>query len=222
MEERKFDYVLFDLDGTLTDSERGIVNCIAPALESIGVKDFTPLDLKKMIGPPFRVSMKTFYGFEGDIVEDMLKVYRMHYDDWGWRDIDVYEGIFELLKKLKSAGFTLAVATSKPIRFTKKIIEEFGFTPYFSYIGAAADDGLKDRKSIVIEDVLKNLKVADRSRVVMVGDTIYDIIGAREASVKSIGILWGYGKEADLRDEKADFILSSPQAVGDFLLDNCQ
>ncbi|MDD4839965.1 MAG: HAD hydrolase-like protein [Clostridia bacterium] len=220
MKNNKIRYALFDLDGTLTNSEGGIARCITTALNSIGIEDVSDERIKEMIGPPFRVSMKIFYDMEGEVVDKMLSVYRDQYDIDGWSDNVVYDGIMDLLKKLHEAGIILAVATSKPRRFTEKIVKHFGFSPYFSFVGAATDDGVLDRKSAVIESVLKNLNIENRDEVIMIGDRKYDIIGAKETQVASMGILWGFGDREELAEAGADYIMETTQDVANFFLGN--
>jgi phosphoglycolate phosphatase len=215
---RKFDYALFDLDGTLVDSSEGIIRCIRHALEVINVRDVPEEKMRSFIGPPFRSTLRSFPQVDAQTMEAMLKVYRSHYDSSGWKELKVYDGIFDLLKTLKDAGMTLAVATSKPARFTNKVIEHFGFSPYFSYVGAAEEDGVRDRKSEVIEHVLKTLNIEDRSRVVMIGDTRYDVNGARESGVACAAVLWGFGKEEDLVAAGAKNLFKTIKELESYLL----
>lgn len=217
MKNRKYDYVLIDLDGTLTNSEEGIYNSLKKGFKHIGLH-FDRADIRKMIGPPIRVSMKKYYNEDGERVEELLRVYRANYAEQGWRQCVVYDGIFELLQSLKKAGVTMAVATSKPLRFSKKIIHDFGLADYFAYIGAAVDDGSRDSKSAVVEDVIENLQIKDRDKVVLVGDTIYDVIGAREAGIDCVSILWGFGLKDELESAGAKVILPTPKSVEEYLL----
>lgn len=213
---RKYDIVLFDFDGTLMDSEPGIKQCITLALDHFG---FTYDDkvLHAMIGPPFRVSMREFFHTEGDVVEEMISIYRGRYETDGWKNGRIYDGVEELLKKLKADGFTLAVATSKPLKFTNIIIDGFDLRKYFDFIGGAEYDGSRDSKTEVIEYVLENLGVEDRSRVVLVGDRKYDTIGAAQSGIDCVGVLWGYGTREELQQNGATYILETPADVYDFL-----
>jgi len=218
MKDKNFKYALIDLDGTLINSESGIKRCLKLSLASIGIENVTDQRIKEMIGPPFRVSMKVFYNLEAEAVDKMLRVYRGQYDIDGWSDIAIYDGIFDLLKALKDEGIILAVATSKPRRFTEKIVKQFGFLPYFSYVGAADADGINERKSEVIKSVFENLHIENPDDVVMIGDTKYDIIGAKECGIASLGVLWGFGKYEEIDAAGADYILERPNDVAKFLL----
>lgn len=216
---KNYDYILFDLDGTLTDSKPGIVNCIRYALDKHGIA-YTDAVLNKMVGPPFRVSMKEFFGLELDQIEELITDYRGVYEAGGWRDISVYDGVFDMLDSLKQAGKHMAVATSKPIKFTDIIIDELGFGKYFDFVGGASQDASKESKSDVINLALENLGVKDKSKVLMVGDRLYDIVGANESGVDVAAILWGYGSREEFEEYGADYIESSPSDIVNLVLNN--
>ncbi len=209
---KNYDYILFDLDGTITDSKPGIVNCIRYALDKHGIA-YTDAILDKMVGPPFRVSMKEFLGLDMPKIEELIVDYRGQYGAGGWRAISVYDGVFEMLKALKDAGKKLAVATSKPIKFTNIIVDELGLKPYFDYVAGASADASKESKSDVINAALANLCVKDKSKVLMVGDRLYDIVGAKESGVDVCAVLWGYGDREEFENYRADYIVDLPKDV---------
>ncbi len=214
---KNYDYILFDLDGTLTDSKPGIVNCIKYALDRHGIA-YTQAILDKMVGPPFRVSMKEFFGLELDQIEELITDYRSVYSTGGWRDCKVYDGVFDMLAALKNAGKHLAVATSKPIKFTSVMVEELGLKPYFDFVGGASSDASKEAKSDVINLALENLDVKDKSKVLMVGDRLYDIVGAKETGVDCMAVLWGYGDREEFEKYNAEYIVETPKDVVEFLI----
>ena len=214
---KNYDYILFDLDGTLTDSKPGIINCIRYALDKHGIA-YTDAILDKMVGPPFRVSMKEFLGLDMPTIEELIIDYRGQYGAGGWRAISVYDGVFDMLKTLKDAGKKLAVATSKPIKFTDIIVEELGLKQYFDYVAGASADASKESKADVINSALANLGVADKSRVLMVGDRLYDIVGAKESGVDVCAVLWGYGDQEEFEKYKADYIERTPKGVVSLVL----
>ena len=214
---KNYDYILFDLDGTLTDSKPGIINCIRYALDKHGIA-YTDAILDKMVGPPFRVSMKEFLGLDMPTIEELIIDYRGQYGAGGWRAISVYDGVFDMLKTLKDAGKKLAVATSKPIKFTDIIVEELGLKQYFDYVAGASADASKESKADVINSALANLGVADKSRVLMVGDRLYDIVGAKESGVDVCAVLWGYGDQEEFEKYKADYIVRTPKDVVSLVL----
>lgn len=215
---KNYKYVLFDLDGTVTDSKPGIVNCIRYALDSKGIA-YTSDVLDQMVGPPFRVSMKEFFGLELDEIEDLITLYRGKYEAGGWRDCKIYDGVTDMLAKLKAAGKTLAIATSKPIKFTSIMVDGLDLRKYFAYVGGASTDASKEAKADVIELVLENLKVEDKSEVLMVGDRKYDIIGAKTVGVDCVGVLWGYGSVEELKSYGADYFANTPSELVQMLLE---
>lgn len=213
-----YDTVFFDLDGTITDSKPGILKCIRHALDAKGVP-YTEEQLDQMVGPPFRVSMREILGVtDTAIIEDMIRLYRGEYEVSGWRDCTVYPGMRELFARLKDGGIRLAVATSKPLRFTVMMLDGLELSRYFDFIGGAESDSSRDSKIAVIRYVMENLGMRSPEGALMVGDRLYDIDGAKEAGMHSAGVLWGYGGREELIAHGADYLFSSPEKLGDFLL----
>lgn len=213
-----YDTVFFDLDGTITDSKPGILKCIRHALDAKGVP-YTEEQLDQMVGPPFRVSMRDILGVTDTvIIEDMIRLYRGEYEVSGWRDCTVYPGMRELFARLKEGGIRLAVATSKPLRFTVMMLDGLELSRYFDFIGGAESDSSRDSKIAVIRYVMENLGMRSPEGALMVGDRLYDMDGAKEAGMHSAGVLWGYGGREELIAHGADYLFSSPEKLGDFLL----
>lgn len=206
---KSYDVILFDLDGTLVDSKRGIFHCIRYALDSKGIEcpDET---MSKMIGPPFRVSMKEFLGLDMPLIEQLITLYRGLYETDGWKECDVYPDIFDALSTLVAAGKRLAVATSKPMKFTSLMINGLGLSKYFEFVGGASSDLSREAKKDIIELCLDEMKIEDKSKVLMVGDRLYDIVGAREAGVDVCGVLWGYGSLEEMLKYAPDNIAETP------------
>lgn len=201
-----FDTILFDLDGTLSQSAEGITKSVQYMLEKFGI--FEP-DLKKLerfIGPPITQSLKDFYGFDDEKAWQGVLYYRERFESKGVFENEPYDGVEELLRILKKAGKTLAVATSKPQPQTDKILKRYKFDTYFDCI-MGPDPASKDStKGKVIREVLSRLD-CNKSKTVMVGDKSHDIIGAKENGIKSIGVLYGYGSRQELESSGADFIV---------------
>ena len=215
---RSYHTVFFDLDGTITDSKPGILKCIRAALDVKGVP-YTEAQLDLMVGPPFRVSMRDILGvYDTELIEDMIRLYRADYEVSGWRDCTVYAGMRELFACLKEGGLRLAVATSKPLKFTVMMLDALGLSPYFDFIGGAESDSSRDSKIEVIRYVMENLGMKDASGALMVGDRLYDIDGAKLAGMDSAGVLWGYGGREELAAHGADYLFRTPKELGDFLL----
>lgn len=214
---KKYDYILFDLDGTLTDSKQGIVECIAYALDKENIP-YTNAILDKMVGPPFRVSMREYFGLEMSEIEKLIEIYRGVYEVDGYKKCKVFDGVYEMLSELKNAGKILGVATSKPIKFTRLIMRDFNLAKYFDFVGGASSDASKEAKRDVVRMVLDNLKVEDESRVLMVGDRLYDIEGAHAENVDCAAVLYGYGSREEFEEYKADYILNTPADVAKLVL----
>lgn len=194
----KYDVIAFDLDGTLTNPERGLIASFKYAHEKMGIEYESLASLKRFIGPPLYEEWQNCYGISADESSKMLLIFREFYEVYGWWDNEVYNGIPELLASLKSRGKRLAVATSKPEHFAKKILRKFGLADYFDFIGGAASDKSRDKKIEVLEYVLENLGHPDRKSVILVGDRKYDAEGARLAGIDSLGVSYGHGSKEEL------------------------
>ena len=214
---KNYDIILFDLDGTLSDSKPGIFHCIRYALDKKGIACSDEV-MGKMIGPPFRVSMKEFLGLDMPLIEELITLYRGLYEVSGYKESKVYDGVFDMLARLKAAGKRLAVATSKPMKFTAMMIDELGLGKYFEYVGGASSDLTREAKKDIIELDIDAMSATDRSKVLMVGDRLYDIVGAHEAGVDVAGVLWGYGPEEELKEYGADYIVETPAQLADMIL----
>lgn len=190
--------ILFDLDGTLTDSGEGIINCAIVTLEHFGLPVPSREELRVFVGPPLR---DTFYkfGVPKDRLDEAVSIYRGRYIPIGKYENHPYLGIEKFLADLKSQGHRLYVATSKPEGMSIDILTKFGLAPYFDIIAGSSMDGVRDAKSEVIAYLLDQIgKVED---AIMVGDTAFDVIGAAAHNIPTIGVSWGYGEVSDM--EKA-------------------
>ena len=211
-------YILFDLDGTITDPFDGISKCIVYALESFGMKVEDTGELVSFIGPPLFEQFKVYCGFDDEQAEQAVKKYRERYSGIGWRECTLAEGTEELLRKLKTKGKILAVATSKPECFAVPILEHFGIDKYFDVIGGAElEHSGRNSKDAVIEYVLEKLGVEDRREAVIVGDRFHDIDGAKKTGIGSVGVLSGYGSREELEEHGADHIAVNMPDVLKFL-----
>ena len=200
--------VLFDLDGTITDSGSGIINSVKYALKKAGRKIPPEDELRKFIGPPLQEQFMKCCG-----IEEKVALYREYYQEEGIFDNRVYDGVMEMLKTLKEAGLKIVMATSKPEKFAKMIAEHFGFAKYFDLIGGACMDGARTKKQEVIQYVLEQCKEKDREKIRMVGDRCYDIEGANREGIRAIGVLYGYGSKEELEEAGADGLAETPEEV---------
>jgi phosphoglycolate phosphatase len=213
---KNFDTLLFDLDGTLTDSTEGILNCLVYAIERMGFE--VPEDTNKFLGPPIRQSFAEFLGMNGEQVDEAVRIFRERYSDTGLFENRVYDGITGMLERLKSGGKRLMVATSKPQVYAVRIFERSGLAQYFEIVGGAELDSSRDYKDQVIEYVLAKAGITDRSSVLMIGDRRQDVLGAHKTGLKCMGILWGFGSMEELTQAGADYIARTPQETADMLL----
>ncbi len=197
--------ILFDLDGTLTDSGEGILHCFELALASQGLPVPSRQALRVCVGPPLRDSFRRF-GVSESRMEEAVTTYREHYNAVGQFENFPYPGIEDLLKKLKEAGHQLYVATSKPETMSLEILDRFGLCGYFDKICGATADGSRNTKEAVIAYLLQQL--CDKSDLIMVGDTIYDVVGARAHGIPTLAVSWGYGEEAEMVAAGATMVYS--------------
>jgi phosphoglycolate phosphatase len=202
--------ILFDLDGTLTDSGEGIINCAILALEHFGLPVPTREEMRVFVGPPLDQSFIN-HGVPRHRTEEAIRVYRSRYTTIGKFENFPYPGIEALLRRLKDAGCRLFVATSKPEDMSREILEKFGLAPYFEKICGATLDGSRSHKADVIAYLLR--QADDLENVVMVGDTAFDVIGAKAHGIPTIGVSWGYGKVEDLNAAGAVAIADSMESL---------
>lgn len=189
--------ILFDLDGTLTDSGEGIINCAILALEHFGLPIPSRETLRVFVGPPLHESFIRF-GVPADRAEEAVEVYRSRYIPIGKFENTPYPGIRELLEKLKTEGHKLYVATSKPEQMSIDILEHFDLAKYFDRIcGASLDTSRTDKAAVIA--YLQEL-AGKSEHTIMVGDTKFDVIGAKKHGIPTIGVSWGYGTVEDLQE----------------------
>ncbi|MBQ6843351.1 MAG: HAD family hydrolase [Agathobacter sp.] len=204
-----YKYVLFDLDGTLTNPEIGITSSVIYALEKFGIKVEDRKELLPFIGPPLTYSFETFYGLSKEDSELAVKYYRERFSVKGLYENEVYDGVEKMLQTLKDRGKILVIATSKPEEFTLKILEHFDLLKYFDYIAGATMDGSRGEKADVIRYAIEISGIEDKSQAIMIGDRHYDICGAKENGLDSMGVLFGFGDYEELTKAGADYIAES-------------
>ncbi len=205
--------VLLDLDGTIADSRPGIEACFRFMLSELGHDPAILGDLSRAVGPPIAVSIGTLLGKYGDDrVELGLATYRARYSAVGIYDCAVYPGVVAMLEALRDAGRTLCVATSKRRDFAERVVEFLGLRGFLPTVyGALPGGGLDDKKDMIAE--LLRVESYDPAATIMVGDRMHDIRAARANGLRSVGALWGYGGEAELRDAGADWLAAIPAEV---------
>ena len=206
--------ILFDLDGTLTDSGEGIINCAALALERFGIEVPSREEMRVFVGPPLFDTFVKF-GVPADKAQEAIEIYRSRYIPIGKYENFPYPGIRELLEKLQAQGHQLYVATSKPEGMSVDIMEHFDLAKYFTRICGASLDSSRSSKSAVIAYLLE--QCGNVSEAIMVGDTAFDVIGANAHGIPTIGVAWGYGNVAEMEQAGAAAIAHSPEELFDLL-----
>lgn len=205
--------IFFDLDGTITDSAPGIMNSIKYALKKNHLPMLSEEQLRSFIGPPLRGQFCKVCGLTDKEGARMVEDYREYYSDKGIFENNVYDGVIEMLEKLRERGYRLVIATSKPEMFAKQIADHFGFSKYFDFIGGACMNESRTDKYEVIEYVIERCKITNRNEVVMVGDRSHDMIGAKRAGLHGIGVLYGYGSKEELEQSGAWMLAETPGQV---------
>jgi phosphoglycolate phosphatase len=206
--------ILFDLDGTLTDSGEGIINCAIFTLEYYGLPVPSRETLRVFVGPPLHESFIKF-GVPAEKAEEAIKIYRSRYIPIGKFENTPYPGIRELLEKLRADGHDLYVATSKPENTSLEILDHFDLSKYFTRICGASTDFSRSTKDQVIAYLLElNGKTEN---AIMVGDTAFDVLGAKAHGIPTVGVAWGYGEVADMEAAGAAAIVNSVDELYKFL-----
>ncbi len=213
----KYDVVLFDLDGTLTDPGIGITNSVMHALKKYGVEVEDRASLYKFIGPPLIDSFERYFGFTHEEAVKSVDYYREYYKDKGIYENELYGGIENLLELLCEKGKKIILATSKPEPFAKEILRHFGIEKYFIFAAGSTMDETRTNKAEVIEYALSECGITDKSSIVMVGDREHDIIGANKNGVDSIGVLFGYGSREELESAGATYIAETVADIEKFI-----
>ena len=213
---KKYDTIAFDLDGTLTNPERGLLSAFIYCFKKLGVPYESKESLKRYIGPPLYDEWMKDFGWTFDEASCAVEVFREYYNIYGWWDNEVYSGIEELLSKLKSRGKKLVVATSKPEVTAKKVLRLFGLDKYFDYIAGASMNGSEDLKWQILTRALREVG-AEKSTSILVGDRKYDAEGAKICGIDSLGVLWGHGSKEELVSAGFEYVLETPKEVSELL-----
>ena len=207
--------ILFDLDGTLTESGEGIINCVQYALEKLGKKEEHPENLQCFIGPPLKEQFMKYAGLSEEEGEKAVVYYRERYTTTGIFENRLYPKIPELLELLKINNKILAVASSKPEVYVKQILEHFQIADYFTAIVGSELDGRRTEKAEVIEEALRRMHLEEeRDKVLMVGDRSHDVQGAISCGLQCIGVAYGYGSREELEKAGAVYIADSVEDLG--------
>ena len=214
-----FEYILFDLDGTLTDPKLGITSSVQYALRALGIEEPSLDKLEVFIGPPLTDSFREFYGLDEEQMTTAVDKYRERFATQGIFENEIYPGIPQMLADLKAKGKKLAIASSKPTLFVEQILEHFEIEKYFDHVVGSNMDGTRGTKEEVVEETLRQMLTVEmtpgqkRDAVAMVGDRKFDIEGARAHGITSVGVLFGYAPEGELEEAGADYIVNSVRSL---------
>ncbi len=202
-----YQYILFDLDGTLTDPREGITKSVQYALSKMGIEEPDLTALEHFIGPPLYDEFRRCYDFDDTQAKQAVAAYRERFSVHGWKENLLFDGVPTMLQTLRAAGKTLAVASSKPTVFVKKILELFEIAPYFDAVSGATLDGSISTKAQVVEQALAMLSVRNRKDVVLVGDRMHDVEGAQLCAIDCVGVTFGFGGFEELQQAGAKYIV---------------
>ncbi len=213
-------YILLDLDGTIIDPKQGITKAIRHALQEQDILLEEDDGLSRFIGPPLRDVMKDSFGFNDEETEDIVVAYREYFAETGLYECELYDGIRELLIKLKEAGKILITATSKPEVYAIRILKHLGLDECFHDICGATLDNSRTSKESVIQYALTKNNIINTEEVVMIGDRLHDIEGARANNLPSIGVLYGYGSRGELEAAGANYIAKDASDLYNIIISN--
>lgn len=214
----RWQYLFFDLDGTLTDPMLGITRSVQYALRHFGIEVTDLSTLCPFIGPPLKDSFREFYGMDDARAEEAIALTREYFAPKGIFENELYAGIPQLLEALRQGGARIAMGTSKPAPFARRIAEHFAIDRYFDLIEGSTLDGTRTTKSEVLRLAIEGLGVTDPAQAVMVGDRRFDIEGAAATGIESIGVLYGYGSREELEQAGATHIVADVGELGRLLL----
>lgn len=217
----RYQYLLFDLDGTITDPKVGITTCVQYALEHFGIHEPDNDKLEPFIGPPLQDSFEQFYHMDAETAKQAVAKYRERFQTVGLYENEIYDGMADLLKTLKEGGCRLAVASSKPTVFVKKILEHFDVAQYFDVVVGSELNGSRSKKEEVVQEALRQLDPkgqASSGQMVMIGDRCFDVQGAKAHHLDSIGVAYGYAAEGELQQAGATFVVDTVEELGRLLL----
>ena len=214
----KYDAVLFDFDGTVADTGRGIFSSIQYAVECLGCESLDGDTLRRFIGPPIYDSFKRELGLDSEKSGFAVKKYREKYAESGIYELDVYDGIIPLMKTLHDMGVKVGIASSKPQNFLIRIVDYLEIGGLIDFISAPSADDTPQSKASLINNAAEALNIR-KDRILMVGDRYFDIDGANGAGVESVGVTFGYGSEEELKKSGATFIAGCAEEIADIIFD---
>lgn len=208
-----YKYIFFDLDGTLTDPGEGITKSVKYALSKYGITVDDRSSLYSFIGPPLFESFMKYYGFSKEKAFEAVSYYREYFAETGLFENRPYEGIYDVLDRIKESGRIMVIATSKPEIYTERILERFSLSQYFDFTAGATLDSSRVNKNDVIAHAMKISGADNPKEILMIGDRSHDALGARDNGIDCAGVLYGYGDRDELEAAGAKYILEKPEDI---------
>ncbi|MDD6039116.1 MAG: HAD hydrolase-like protein [bacterium] len=209
--------VIFDLDGTLINSQEGVTKSVQHALRSIGIDEPDLDSLRCFIGPPLSRMFKEKYNFSDEVIGSLIPIYRQRYETVGVHECELYPGVEEVLKSLHDKGYILTLGSSKPEVFCTDILQYFHIDQYFTHIVGATLGPERQTKIQVLEEAFCRMNVKDKSEVILIGDTKYDVEGANAAGIDCVGITYGFGTREELLEHGAIAVFDTLTQVEEYL-----
>lgn len=214
---REYDIIIFDLDGTLSNSGEGITKSVQYALEKMGIKEDDLDNLRHFVGPPMKEEMMLSYNFTDGQAAEAVAFYRERYIPIGIYETSLYDGVIELLRALKENDKIIAIATSKPQKMAEEVLEYLKIDCYFDFVMGADMIGGKQSKEDVLNALLDMLPIKDKAKMLMVGDTKFDVIGANALNIDCIGVSYGYGDIKEMLEYGAIAVVDKALELLDFI-----
>ncbi len=214
----KYKIIIFDLDGTIADSKPGITKSVQYALAKLNIVENDLDKLEIFVGPPLKESFMKYYNMDEDTSIKAYMYYREYYTDKGIFENELYKGVLDMLKLLKRNNKRLYIATSKPKLFADKVINQFNLEPYFELVEGNNINGTIDSKAEIIKSVIASINNVRLRDIIVVGDRKYDILGAKENGVDSIGVKYGYAVDKELEITKPTFLVEDIKELTEHLL----
>ena len=214
---KNYEYIFFDLDGTLTDPAHGLLDSFAYGLGKMGITWKDKTELKRFIGPPLYTEWQEVYGFTPEESSRALDFFTEYYQVYGWWDNTVYDGVRKMLSVLKKRGKKIILATSKPEFFARKILDLFDLAQYFDFIAGAIADKIRDKKWEVLQYAIDSVQPESLEKCLMIGDRKYDAEGAAICDVDALAVSYGHGTREELETAGFVAIASSPEEVCELL-----
>ncbi|MFI3206175.1 MAG: HAD hydrolase-like protein [Clostridia bacterium] len=215
---RNYKNIFIDLDGTIINSHEGVVKSLKYSLDKMGIKNYDEKVLDTFIGPPLTLSFAVKFSMGEEDIKKAIAFYRERYSTKGMYECHAYQGLEQTLIEMKNSGKRLYVATSKPLHFAKLILDNLDLSKHFDGIYGADLSGAIHEKEDVIEHAFKNNPELLKEETLMVGDTMYDIIGANKTGLDSMGVLYGFGKEEDFKEHRATYIVKTTADIAKEIL----